>query len=141
MTTGHPVGTREPGRDRPVPGGSQPRATAGADDQQCGVAIVTQGGQVLNRITEQDLRLDPDRGQARHHVIEKAVGPQLPPALEFAQARVAVRAPQAGAAYGYTQLLGYHPLLATRADTREALHIRLRKGSANTQKGIVRFTN
>ena len=44
-----------------------------------------------------------------------------------------------GAAYGYTKLLGYHPIRATRADTREALHIRLRKGSANTQKGIVRF--
>src|ERR1700757_1044646 len=44
-----------------------------------------------------------------------------------------------GAAYGYTKLLGYHPLLATRADTRETLHIRLRKGSANTQKGIKRF--
>jgi hypothetical protein len=44
-----------------------------------------------------------------------------------------------GAAYGYTHLLGYHPILATRADTREALHIRLRKGSANTQKGIARF--
>jgi hypothetical protein len=44
-----------------------------------------------------------------------------------------------GAAYGYTKLLGYHPLLATRADTRETLHIRLRKGSANTQKGIERF--
>jgi hypothetical protein len=44
-----------------------------------------------------------------------------------------------GAAYGYTKLLGYHPLLATRADTREVLHIRLRKGSANTQKGIERF--
>jgi len=44
-----------------------------------------------------------------------------------------------GAAYGYTHLLGYHPILATRADTREALHIRLRKGSANTQKGILRF--
>jgi len=44
-----------------------------------------------------------------------------------------------GAAYGYTELLGYHPILATRADTREALHIRLRKGSANTQKGMLRF--
>ncbi|MEX2106331.1 MAG: IS1380 family transposase [Solirubrobacterales bacterium] len=44
-----------------------------------------------------------------------------------------------GAAYGYTKLLGYHPLLATRADTREVLHIRLRKGSANTQKGMLRF--
>jgi hypothetical protein len=44
-----------------------------------------------------------------------------------------------GAAYGYTKLFGYHPILATRADTREALHIRLRKGSANTQRGILRF--
>ena len=39
-----------------------------------------------------------------------------------------------GAGYGYTRVFGYHPILATRADTREALHIRLRKGSANTQK-------
>jgi hypothetical protein len=46
-----------------------------------------------------------------------------------------------GAAYGYTKLLGYHPILATRADTRETLHIRLRRGSANTQKGIVRFVD
>src|SRR5215211_9322511 len=45
-----------------------------------------------------------------------------------------------GAAYGYTKLFGYHPIVATRADTREALHIRLRKGSANTQKGMLRFT-
>ena len=44
-----------------------------------------------------------------------------------------------GAAYGYTRLLGDHPILATRADTREALHIRLRKGSANMQKGMLRF--
>jgi hypothetical protein len=44
-----------------------------------------------------------------------------------------------GAGYGYTRVFGYHPMLATRADTREALHIRLRKGSANTQKGIKRF--
>src|SRR3954471_18463654 len=44
-----------------------------------------------------------------------------------------------GAAYGYTKLFGYHPMLATRADTRETLHIRLRKGSANTQRGMLRF--
>lgn len=44
-----------------------------------------------------------------------------------------------GAGYGYTKLFGYHPILATRADTREALHIRLRKGSANTQRGMLRF--
>jgi hypothetical protein len=46
-----------------------------------------------------------------------------------------------GAAYGYTRVLGYHPILATRADTREVLHIRLRKGSVNTQKGIERFVD
>jgi len=46
-----------------------------------------------------------------------------------------------GAAYGYTRLLGYHPILATRAGTRETLHIRLRKGSANSQKGMLRFTD
>src|SRR3954470_15432798 len=46
-----------------------------------------------------------------------------------------------GAAYGYTKLFGYHPILATRADTHETLHIRLRTGSANTQKGMLRFTD
>jgi hypothetical protein len=44
-----------------------------------------------------------------------------------------------GASYGYTRVLGYHPLLATRADTGEVLHARLRKGSANTGRGIIRF--
>ncbi len=44
-----------------------------------------------------------------------------------------------GAGYGYTHKLGYHPLLATRADTGEELHARMRKGSANTQRGTVRF--
>jgi hypothetical protein len=42
-----------------------------------------------------------------------------------------------GAAYGYTHVLGYHPLLATRADTGEVLHARLRKGSS--QRGTKRF--
>jgi hypothetical protein len=46
-----------------------------------------------------------------------------------------------GATFGYTKVLGYHPIVATRAGTREVLHIRLRKGSANTQKGMLRFTD
>ena len=33
-----------------------------------------------------------------------------------------------GAGYGYTKRRGYHPLLATRADTGEVLHARMRKG-------------
>jgi hypothetical protein len=40
-----------------------------------------------------------------------------------------------GASYGYTHELGYHPLLATRAGTDEVLHVRLRRGSANTRAG------
>jgi hypothetical protein len=46
-----------------------------------------------------------------------------------------------GAAYRYTRELGYHPLLATRAGTDEVLHVRLRKGSANTQRGAPRFVD
>jgi Transposase DDE domain group 1 len=44
-----------------------------------------------------------------------------------------------GASYGYTKKLGYHPILAVRADTGELLHIRCRKGKANTQRGFARF--
>jgi hypothetical protein len=46
-----------------------------------------------------------------------------------------------GAGYGYTHRLGYHPIVAVRADTGEVLHIRLRKGSANTQRGVERFVD
>jgi hypothetical protein len=46
-----------------------------------------------------------------------------------------------GACYGYTHRLGYHPLLATRAGSGEVLHARLRKGSANTARGIARFVD
>ena len=42
-----------------------------------------------------------------------------------------------GAAYGYTRILGHHPLLATWAVTGEVLHSRLRKGSS--QRGGKRF--
>jgi hypothetical protein len=44
-----------------------------------------------------------------------------------------------GASYGYTHKRGYHPILATRAGTGEVLHIRARKGSANTSRGALRF--
>lgn len=46
-----------------------------------------------------------------------------------------------GAAYGYTKLLGYHPLLATRAGTGEVLSARMRKGSAGSSRGVVRFVD
>ena len=44
-----------------------------------------------------------------------------------------------GATFGYTKVRGYHPLLAFRADTGEVLAARMRKGSANTGRGIKRF--
>src|SRR5258705_283293 len=44
-----------------------------------------------------------------------------------------------GAGFGYTRVRGYHPLIATRADTGEVLHVRLRTGSANTSRGMLRF--
>ncbi|GAC1663347.1 MAG: IS1380-like element ISMsm10 family transposase [Candidatus Dormibacteraceae bacterium] len=45
-----------------------------------------------------------------------------------------------GASFGYTKKRGYHPLLASRAGTGEVLHIRLRKGKANSSRGVLRFT-
>lgn len=44
-----------------------------------------------------------------------------------------------GASYGYIKKLGYHPILAVRSDTGEILHARMRKGSANTQRGTKHF--
>ena len=44
-----------------------------------------------------------------------------------------------GAGFGYTKRRGYHPLLATRAETGEVLHAQMRKGSASTQRGAERF--
>ena len=46
-----------------------------------------------------------------------------------------------GASYGYTKKRGYHPILAVRSDTGEVLHIRNRKGKANTQRGAERFVD
>jgi Transposase DDE domain group 1 len=44
-----------------------------------------------------------------------------------------------GAAFGYTRKRGYHPIVASRAETGEVLHVRLRTGSANTSRGMLRF--
>ena len=58
--------------------------------------------------------------------------------LDSTICEVAGRA-KAGAGFGYTKRRGYHPLLATLAATGELLHVRLRKGAANTQRGTKRF--
>jgi transposase len=46
-----------------------------------------------------------------------------------------------GAAYGYTHALGYHPLVASRAESGEVLHARQRTGRPNTARGTARFVD
>jgi Transposase DDE domain group 1 len=46
-----------------------------------------------------------------------------------------------GAADGYPRVLGYHPLVATRADTGEVLHARQRTGRVASGRGAERFVN
>jgi Transposase DDE domain group 1 len=58
--------------------------------------------------------------------------------LDSTIVEVAGRSKQ-GASFGYTNRRGYHPLLATRAETGEVLHARMRKGSASSQRGAERF--
>jgi Transposase DDE domain group 1 len=45
------------------------------------------------------------------------------------------------AVFGYSRQRGYHPILASRAGSGELLHLRLWKGSANSQRGILRFSD
>ena len=44
-----------------------------------------------------------------------------------------------GTGFGYTKVVGYHPLIATRAETGEILHIRQRTGSAGSGRGMKQF--
>jgi hypothetical protein len=44
-----------------------------------------------------------------------------------------------GTGFSHTRVRGYHPLLATRAATGEVLHVRMRRGQANTTRGAERF--
>jgi hypothetical protein len=44
-----------------------------------------------------------------------------------------------GPSFGYTKVLGYHPLLGARAGTGEVLHVRFRKGTAGSGRGAERF--
>jgi hypothetical protein len=46
-----------------------------------------------------------------------------------------------GVGFGYTKQRGYHPMLASRADTGEVLHVRLRKGQAASPRGVLRFAD
>jgi Transposase DDE domain group 1 len=46
-----------------------------------------------------------------------------------------------GVGFGYTKRRGYHPMLASRGDTGEVLHVRLRNGRAGSPRGVLRFAD
>ena len=85
-------------------------------------------------------QMEAVNGRALERAWATAVGPvgDLVIDVDSTICEVVGKAKQ-GAGYGYTRKLGYHPLLATRADTGEIIHARMRKGSANTQRGARRF--
>lgn len=83
-------------------------------------------------------QLDRVIGETIHRAWSLGAGPAGPMTIDMDSTICEVHGKQKhGAAFGYTRVLGYHPLLATRADTGEVLHARLRKGSS--QRGTNRF--
>jgi hypothetical protein len=88
-------------------------------------------------------QLDHVLDQALVRAWESGAGPgELPLVIDIDSFIGEVHGDQKqGASYGYTRQLGYHPILAVRSDTGELLHIRNRKGKANTQRGAARFVD
>jgi hypothetical protein len=85
-------------------------------------------------------QLEAVNGQALERAWSAGVGPADNMVIDIDSTICPVDGNQKqGAGYGYTHQLGYHPILATRADTGEVLHARMRKGSANSQRGARRF--
>jgi hypothetical protein len=120
------------------------RLRAGATDKVLPFKVMAPStlGTFLRSFTFGHIRqLDRVIGETIRRAWQLGAGPGDRPAtidLDSTICEVHGKAKQ-GAAYGYTRVFGYHPLLATRADTGEVLHARLRKGSANTQRGHQRF--
>jgi hypothetical protein len=87
-------------------------------------------------------QLDALLGQALERAWQAGAGPgdgRLVVDVDSFVGEVCGRLKQ-GAAYGYTRVLGYHPILATRADTREVLHIRLRTGRRTRLAACIAFS-
>ncbi len=83
-------------------------------------------------------QLDRVIGETIHRAWSVGAGPAGAMTIDMDSTICEVHGKQKhGTAFGYTRVLGYHPLLATRADTGEVLHARLRKGSS--QRGTNRF--
>jgi Transposase DDE domain group 1 len=117
---------------------------AGATESVLGHRVMAPStlGTFLRAFTFGHVRqLDAVLGEAISRAWSKGAGPgiwQLVMDVDSTICEVAGKL-KAGAGYGYTKVLGYHPIIATRADTGEVLHARLRRGKANTQRGAKRF--
>jgi Transposase DDE domain group 1 len=99
-------------------------------------------GTFLRSFTFGDVRqLDAVLGEALHPAWGLGAGPRSEPLVIDLDStiREVCGKTKAGAGYGYTKVLGYHPLVAVRAGTGEVLQVRMRNGQANTQRGAVRF--
>jgi len=119
---------------------------AGATQRVLGfvVAAPSTVGTFLRSFTFGHLRqLDAVSGQALARAWALGAGPGTDPLVVDLDSTITEvhGKTKHGAAYGYTRQLGYHPLLATRADTGEVLFSRLRKGSAGSGRGVVRFVD
>jgi Transposase DDE domain group 1 len=88
-------------------------------------------------------QLDAVRSRALQRAWATGAGPSVKPVvidLDSTICEVHGKQKQ-GTGYGYTGVLGYHPLLATLAGTGEVLFARMCHGSANTARGAVRFVD
>lgn len=118
------------------------RLRSGSTERVLGFRVMAPStvGSFLRSFTWGHVRqLDKVFGVALGRVWEAGAGPDDGPLtldLDSTICEVSGKA-KAGASYGYTNVFGYHPLVATRADTGEIVGVRLREGAS--QRGVVHF--
>ena len=118
------------------------RLRAGSTDRVLGFGVMAPStlGTFLRSLTADDVELLDD---AAAEVLRRAwaagAGPgDGPVAIDLDSTICAVSGKaKEGAAYGYTKVWGYHPLVASRAETGEMVGVRLREGAS--QQGNVEF--
>ncbi len=118
------------------------RLRAGATSRVLGFKVVAPStlGTFLRAFTWGHVRqLDKAAGEVLARAWATGAGPGADPVTIDVDSTVCevVGKAKAGAAYGHTAELGYHPLVAARAETGEVLAARLRGGSS--QRGNVHF--
>ena len=118
------------------------RLRAGATSRVLGFRVMAPStlGTFLRSFTWGHVRqLDAAAGEVLARAWSGGAGPGDGPVVVDVDSTICpvVGKAKAGAAYGHSGELGYHPLLATRAETGEVIHARLRGGSS--QRGNTHF--